>query len=206
MSNFTTPDEALLSTLEPGDGPLVIGIGGTTRPTSSTTRALATSLEAAAACGARTLLIAGDELDLPMFDPTVAERHPRARALIECIRRADGLIIGSPGYHGGISGRVKNALDYIEDLRDGEEPYLSGRAVGLLVCADGWQAAVTTLTALRSVIHALRGWPTPLGVAINARAPEPTVDGGIGAQTRQQLEAMGRQVVEFTGGQVRSAV
>ena len=52
----------------------------------------------------------------------------------------------SPGYHGAVSGLVKNALDYVEDLRDEPRPYLDGRAVGCVAIALGWQAAVTTLT------------------------------------------------------------
>ncbi len=84
----------------------------------------------------------------------------------------------SPGYHGTVSGLVKNALDYIEDLRDDPRPYLDGRAVGCVATASGWQAAVTTLTSLRSIVHALRGWPTPLGAAVNSAQVEFTADGG----------------------------
>jgi FMN reductase len=82
------------------------------------------------------------------------------------VRRADGIVLGTPGYHGGISGLVKNAIDYLEELKDDRRPYLEGRAVGCVVTAAGEQGAVVTLQALRSVIHALRGWPTPLGAAI----------------------------------------
>ena len=39
-----------------------------------------------------------------------------AFSLIEKIRLTDGLILASPGYHGIISGHVKNALDYIKTL------------------------------------------------------------------------------------------
>jgi FMN reductase len=70
-----------------------------------------------------------------------------------------------------MSGMLKNALDYVEDLRDDERPYLDGRAVGVIVGAYGAQAIGTTLVAVRSVIHALRAWPTPLGVGINSTAP-----------------------------------
>jgi FMN reductase len=87
--------------------------------------------------------------------------------MIEAVRLADAVLIGSPGYHGSLSGLVKNALDYLEALRDDIRPYLSGRSVGLMVTAYGWQAAVTTLTALRQIVHALRAWPTPLGIAVN---------------------------------------
>ena len=50
---------------------------------------------------------------------------------MRAVSAADGLIIASPGYHGGISGLVKNALDYVEDLRGDARPYLDGRAVAV---------------------------------------------------------------------------
>jgi FMN reductase len=42
--------------------------------------------------------------------------------------------------------------------------------VGCIVCAEGAQAMGSTLAALRAVVHALRGWPTPFGAALNASA------------------------------------
>ncbi|MNP19695.1 hypothetical protein D3C76_1122360 [compost metagenome] len=45
--------------------------------------------------------------------------------------------------------------------------YFDGRAVGCIVTAAGWQGCNTTLGALRSIVHAMRGWPTPLGVTLN---------------------------------------
>ena len=63
---------------------------------------------------------------------------------------------------------MKNALDYLEELRRDRRPYLDGRPVGVLAVARGWQASVGTLGTLREVVHALRGWPTPLGLAINS--------------------------------------
>jgi len=46
--------------------------------------------------------------------------------------------------------------------------YLDNTPWGCISCAYGWQAAVGTLGQLRSIGHALRAWPTPLGVAINS--------------------------------------
>ena len=50
---------------------------------------------------------------------------------------------------------------------------------------------------MRSIVHALRGWPTPLGVAINT-------SGGVfkdgqctDAAASNQLDLVGRQVFEF---------
>ena len=101
----------------------------------------------------------------------------RQAALVGAVRACDGLIIASPGYHGSVSGLVKNALDGLEDLRDDRRPYLHGRAVGLIVTADGAQAGGSTLAALRSVVHALRGWPTPLGVVMGGADDEARLAG-----------------------------
>ena len=178
--------------------PLIVGIGGTFRPSSTTERALRAALEAAEAAGARTVLLSGRDIDLPSYRPGAAERTPEARALVSRMRQADGLIVGSPGYHGGLSGMVKNALDYAEDLREDPRPYWDNLPVGCLVCAYGWQAATTTLISLRTVAHALRAWPTPLGVAINSLQP---VFGEQGAVTDPaiagQLRLLGGQVVDF---------
>ena len=125
-------------------------------------------LNAADRAGARTRLISGPALQLPMYEPENPERTDAARDLVAQLALADGIILGSPGYHGSISGLIKNALDYVEDLRGDPRPYLSGRAVGCIATAGGWPGAVNTLGALRDIVHALRGWPTPLGAAINS--------------------------------------
>jgi FMN reductase len=182
----------------------VLGIGGSGRPGSVTEKALRVSLAAAAAEGAETLMLGAPELLLPLYVPEARHRAPEAVRLVEEVRRSEGLIIASPGYHGSVSGLVKNALDYLEDLREEDPPYLDGRAVGCIAVASGWQAAVSTLGSLRSVVHALRGWPTPMGAAINARAPVFDHQGRcVDPSARLQLELVGRQVVQFA--RMRSA-
>jgi FMN reductase len=186
---------SLSATTEGPGSLLVVGIGGTIRPRSSTDSALRTTLEAAEGEGAQTRCFSGAELAaLPLFSPADGERTPQARELIDAVRAADGLIVASPGYHASISGMVKNALDYLEDLRDDERPYLAGRGVGCIATGAGWQAAVSTLGALRSIVHALRGWPTPLGAAINT-APGRSDEEE--RRARVQLETIAGEVVEF---------
>lgn len=179
---------------------LVVGIGGTTRPGSSSELAVRSVLAAAERRGARTLHFGGDFLaTLPHYAPERPERTDPQRKLVDAVRRADGLVIGSPGYHGGISGLVKNALDLLEDLRDDTRVYFDGRAVGLAVTAAGWQACGTTLTALRNVVHAMRGWPTPLGVTLNSgQGPLFAPDGTcLDPAAEAQLESLAGQVLQF---------
>jgi FMN reductase len=150
------------------NSPYIVAVGGTLRPGSSTEKAMQHVLKAADRAGARTRLISGPALQLPMYQPENPDRSEAARDLVAQLALADGIILGSPGYHGSISGLIKNALDYAEDLRADIRPYFSGRAVGCIATAGGWPGAVNTLGALRDIVHALRGWPTPLGAAINS--------------------------------------
>ena len=182
---------------DPKPRPLIVGIGGTTRPGSSSERALQFALSRARDLGADTEMLVGSGILLPIYAPESPERNAAARHLVAALRRANGIIVSSPGYHGSLSGLIKNALDYAEDMRNDALPYFEGRAVGLIACANDWQATGATLTALRSIVHALRGWPTPLGVAINTTEQTFATDESANTATLQQLSILARQVVQF---------
>ena len=186
--------------------PYILGLGGTIRAGSSTQRALSTALEAAGQKGADTLLLCGSDLDLPAYAPGAEVLAQGARRILAEIRRADGIILGTPGYHGGISGLVKNALDYIEELKSDPRPYLEGRAVGCIVTAAGSQGATATLIALRSVVHALRGWPTPLGAAIVTANPVFDAAGNcLSPRIETQLKVIAHQVFDFAALKMKAA-
>ncbi len=174
----------------------VLGIGGTPRAGSSSEQALRETLRTVAALGITTEIITAQELDFPMYDPDGSPLCERAVRLLAAVRAADGLVIATPGYHGGTSGLLKNALDHLQELADDPVPYLDGKAVGCIVTASGWQAGVTTLTSLRSTVHALRGWPTPLGVVINS-AMRPFGPDGVEPKVAGQLTTLGSQVAAF---------
>jgi FMN reductase len=178
--------------------PLIVGIGGTTRAESSSEKALRTTLKAAERAGADVSLLTGEDLDLPMYSPGESKRSFKAAALIDALRRADGIVLASPGYHGSVSGLIKNALDYVEDMSKDKAAYFEGRAIGIIACAAGWQAAGSTLQAMRAIIHALRGWPTPLGVAINTIGTPFNADGTpTDPAIAAQLTILSSQVVDF---------
>jgi len=161
--------------------------------------ALRAALRMAEERGARTRLIDGHFLArLPLYAPEVQERTPVQAELVETVRGADGLIVATPAYHAGISGLLKNGIDLLEDLRDDRRPYLSSRAVGCIVTAYGWQGGGTTLISVRTVIHALRGWPTPLGVTLNT-AERIFDESGAFADPRvaDQLALLVTQVLDF---------
>jgi len=70
--------------------------------------------------------------------------------------------------------------------------------VGLIVCGHGWQSTGVVLAAFRSIVHALRGWPTPMGVAINTQVERFDEEGaGIAEPAARQMGIMVGQVIEF---------
>lgn len=179
--------------------PLVVGIGGSTRKRSTGELALHLALQAAERDGAHTLVFPGPFLArMPIYSPEHRERNQEQRDLVEAVRQADGIILASPGYHGGISGLVKNALDLLEDLRNDRRPYLDGRAVGCIITASGWQTVGSALNSLRAIVHALRGWPTPLGAGLNiAEKIFDSTGACMDPATAKQLATVGRQVTQF---------
>jgi FMN reductase len=86
--------------------------------------------------------------------------------------------------------RNQNALDYVGETRADERPHFSGS----MAVAGGWQrAAVSGTSSLRGIVHALRGWPTPVGIAINSN--EASADGSVqgeSAQVAAQIRTMAK--------------
>ena len=178
--------------------PFIVGLGGTTRVGSTSERALAAALAEAESLGCETQLLGSLGLPTEPYDPTRHERSAAAVALVAALRRADGIILASPSYHGGLSGLVKNAIDFVEDMRSDPRPYFEGRAVGCIVCAEGPQAMGSTLMSLRAVVHALRGWPTPYGAALNTReAPLGNAEKAADPAALKACQTVGREVVQF---------
>lgn len=176
--------------------PLIVGIGGTTVAGSSTERALQIALAAAAEAGAETRLFGGESLvQVPLYTPGLADRSVIENELVEAVRAASGIIIASPGYHGSVSGLVKNAIDLLEETARDARPYLADVPVGLIATAYGWQATGSTVAALRSIAHALRGWPTPFAATINSAQCKLDAEGGCSdPAVAEQLRLVGRQV------------
>jgi FMN reductase len=178
--------------------PLIVGIGGATRPGSTTEQALKVSLAAAQAAGAEVRLFDGAFLaGLPHYDPAAPRTAAEAEFIATC-RAADGFVIASPAYHGGVSGLVKNAIDLMEEMRADARVYFDGCAVGCIATAYGPQGGGPVLAGLRAIVHAMRGWPTPCGASVQSAPGLFDAEGQChDAKVREQLELVGRQVVAF---------
>lgn len=174
----------------------IVALGGTVNSGSATEQALRLAAGVASADGAEVTVFGGDYLAALPHYRGPGHDASRGAEMVAAVREADGLLVAAPGYHGTISGVVKNALDYLEDLSADARPYLDGRAVGLIATAYGDQAAMSTLLTLRAITHALRGWPTPMGATIRTYHGMFSPEGQcLDDRARGALELVGRQVV-----------
>jgi FMN reductase len=178
----------------------IAAIGGTVRLDSSSERAMKIAAGAAADEGIEVVTFDGAYLaNLPHYrGPNWSPDH--GREMLDAVRGADGVLIATPGYHGTISGMVKNAIDYFEELADDRRPYLEGRPVGLIATAFGHQAANSSINTLRTIVHSLRGWPTPFGAALKIDPGSFDQRGAcLDPVIQDQLERVGRQVAQAAG-------
>src|SRR6266568_3895819 len=151
----------------------ILGIGGSLRAGSVTTLVLRTALAGAQEAGVHTRLIDLATVSLPLFDGTyeldgyTSDGREAIVTLLNATREARGFILASPTYHNTISGALKNALDFMELLKDDHPPRLEGKVVGLVSVQGGTSGTGNnTLTTLLLASRAMRAWVAPSMVSV----------------------------------------
>ncbi|MFD7368782.1 NADPH-dependent FMN reductase [Nocardiopsis alba] len=173
--------------------PRIVLLSGSLNKESVTDRIALWCAERVTATGAEAEVYTGDRLDFPLYSPS-RDISPVAHEYLRSMENADGVVLLSPAYHGTVSGVLKNAADYVNELLEKPRPLLDGRAMGCVSVSLGEQGAGTTLSTLRTMAHALRAWPTPLGVALpRSRAALDDDNTPLDPGAVTQLEAMLRQ-------------
>jgi len=172
----------------------VAGLCGSLRPGSYTKMALREALKGAAEAGCETDLVDLRDFQLVFANGSgeEAQSAPDIVLLRERIQAADGVILGTPEYHGSFSGVMKNALD-LTGFAEWE-----GKMLGLVGVAGGRMGAHEALNSLRHIGRTLHAWVIPEQVSI-AEAWKCFDDAGkvLDENVGQRLLELGRQVARF---------
>ena len=172
----------------------MVALSGSLRAENLTRRALEIALRGAAMEGAETDLIDLAALQIPFCDERKDETtYP---ADVERMRRsvvtAHGIILGSPEYHGSMSGSLKNALDLMGIA------HFEGKMVGLVAVAGGSQSATGTLAHMRTVCRHIHAWVVPRQVSISRVSDAFGAGGHLkNPEHEERLIALGRDVARF---------
>ena len=174
----------------------VLAICGSMRAGSSTGRAVQIVLEAAQAAGAEVDFLSLSALDLPFCDGRKDEETygGDAAAFRSRVLAADAILVGSPEYHGSMTGSLKNALDLLGPQ------YMRGKMVGLLATARGDAGAMNTLNHLRHVCRWMEAWVLPNQVSV----PTSQDAFGPGGEVlrpglEEELLQLGAELVRYAG-------
>jgi FMN reductase len=135
----------------------VLGVAGSIRQGSYSTRSLKIALEYAKKQGAEVRLVDLNTVVLPLYDPS-APASKEVEHTTEAIAWADAVILASPDYHGSMSGALKNFLDYFYEE-------FAGKVFGYIVASH--EKGLTVMEQMRTAVRQCYGWSLPYGVSIN---------------------------------------
>ena len=172
----------------------IAGICGSLRPGSYTRLALQIALQGAAEVGAETQLIDLATYDLAFCNGAGDEHsYPGdVDRLRQEVQAAQGIVLGTPVYHGSFSGVLKNALDLM-GFREFE-----GKMIGLLGVSGGRAGAINALDSLRAIGRVLHAWVIPEQTSIPQAWQAFDASGMLkDAELEQRLLELGRQVARF---------
>lgn len=166
----------------------IVGISGSLRDGANTLTLVKTTLEIAAGAGAKTTLLDLREHPLPLYEAHESyagnETVERIKSLVD---GCDALLLGSPEYHGCMSGALKNLLDFL--YRE-----LAGKPVGLVSATGGSQGS-GCFDNMRAAVHACHGWVLPYVTAATGRDIQ---DGAVtNERVLDRLQRMARDLTHY---------
>lgn len=172
----------------------IVAIAGSLRKVSYTRFALNIALKAAEELGADVELIDLREYDLPFCEQFEGEEDlPQdVFKFKEKVRNADGIILGTPEYHGGYSGVIKNAIDLIGRKE------IENKTVGLVGVAGGSLGAANSLNGLRIITRHLHAWTVPQHVSVPGASSKFDSEGNcLDKAVESRLIELGQLVVRY---------
>lgn len=172
----------------------VVGISGSLRLESCTRMATEAALRGAQKMGAEIQLIDLKEYDLIFCDGKEDEsRYPKdVFRLREEVAGAQGIVLGTPEYHGSFSGVLKNALDLM-----GFDEF-EGKMIGLVGVSGGMMGATSALNSLREIGRSLHTWVIPEQASISKAWNAFNEDGTMkDAELEKRVENVGCQVARY---------
>ncbi|MEL6824204.1 MAG: NAD(P)H-dependent oxidoreductase [Calditrichota bacterium] len=171
----------------------IVGICGSLRKDSYTRSVLDIALKSAQENGAETQLIDLRKFDLVFFDEDRKDDYPAdVEKLRMLVRNAHGILLGTPEYHGGISGVLKNAMDLM-GFKEFE-----GKMLGLLGVSGGQLGALNALNSLRTIGRNLHAWVLPQQVSLPEAWKAFDEDGQLkNPAIEKRIKEVGKLITQF---------
>ena len=175
----------------------ILGISGSLRRASFNTVLLHAAQEL---LPAGVTLAVHDLHGLPLFDQDVEEQGDPApvATLKDAVAQADALLLACPEYNGGITGVLKNAIDWISrpGIARSSAP-LTGKRACIVGASPGATGTVRAQDQLRLVLRRAGAVVEPQGEVLVFQAHTKIADGRLADERTRELLA--RHLQNFLG-------
>jgi FMN reductase len=168
----------------------VLGVAGSLRVGSYSSRALRLVLELAGRRGAKTRFLELRAVPLPLYNPDDESATDAVREVGEAVLWADAFVLASPDYHGTLSGAMKNFLDY-------HWSEFAGKLFGY-VCASH-EKGLTVMEGMRTAVRQCYGWSLPYGLSVHGEHDFDEAGAVVNARLESRLRMLARDVVTYGG-------
>ncbi|MBE7559824.1 NAD(P)H-dependent oxidoreductase [bacterium] len=167
----------------------ILAVNGSMREACHTIELARIAMAAAEEAGAEVQLLDLREVGLPMYEAHLDyEDQPAVQRVVETARWADGFLVGSPEYHGSMSGALKNWFDHLYHE-------LAGKLFGFFAATGGSQG-VSAVEHMRASAHYCHGWVLPY-LAAAREADFDHHDHLTNAKVIDRLRRLGRDVAVY---------
>ena len=170
----------------------IMGVTGSLRQNSNSTRVLSTLLEIAAnKFSADVRLLNLRETKLPLYNPSTSSDdslYGNIKTITQSVEWADVFVLASPDYHGSMSGTMKNFLDHFWEE-------FAGKTFGYLCTSH--EKGLTVMDQMRTAVRQCYGWSMPYGVSINSGEDLNSNGEIVNTQLSKRLNMLARDLVVY---------
>lgn len=151
--------------------PRILALAGSLRSGSYNKLILCVAADGARAAGADVTRVDLRDYPVPPYDGDVEARDGIPAAALELkklFRASDGLLLASPEYNAGISGTLKNVLDWVSRTAPGEKPLecYRGKVAALCSASTGALGGIRGLAIVRLILGSIGVVVLPDQVAV----------------------------------------
>ena len=183
--------------------PEILAFAGSSRVDSFNKKLVKIAAAGTRAAGAEVTYLDLRDLPMPLYDGDLEAKEgipPNAKKFKELLLAHQGLLISAPEYNSGISGVLKNAIDWASRSAPGEAPLacFTGKVAALMSASPGGLGGLRGLVQVRAILSNIRVLVLPDQVAV-PRAHEAFNPDGTLKDPKQQasIEKLGRDLADI---------
>ena len=178
--------------------PKILAFAGSTRTESFNKKLIKIAANGARNAGAEVTLIDLRDFPLPLFDGDLEDGQglpDNAKKLKRLFLANDGLLLSCPEYNSGITGVLKNTIDWVSRSETDEEPPLccyAGKVTALMSASPGALGGLRGLVQVRSILGNIKVLVLPDQITVSKAHEAFNPDGSLkDAKKHAAVETLG---------------